>query len=98
MASSEEEKGGGVPRQQLTVSTGIALEFATATLADAEMLVETSVFRPEYVEALILLAQVCGEVVNKGYPHPILVGGCRCRVSHGRGGCVRRFRFCNAVS
>jgi hypothetical protein len=75
MASGEEEKGAGVSRQQLTVNMGIAMEFDTATHADAEMLVEISVFRPEYVEALILLAEVCGEVVDKGYPHPILVGG-----------------------
>jgi hypothetical protein len=33
------------------------------------------VFRPAFIEALSLLAQVCDEVERKGYPRPILVGG-----------------------
>jgi hypothetical protein len=34
-----------------------------------------SALKAEYVEALSLLAEACGEVERKGYPRPILVGG-----------------------
>jgi hypothetical protein len=34
-----------------------------------------SVFRPEFVEALTLLARACDEVVARGYERPVLVGG-----------------------
>src|SRR5262245_41499635 len=75
MASGREEKRNGVSQHRLTVKTGVGSEFHAATRADAETQVENAVLRAEYVEALILLAKVCGEVVEKGYPHPVLVGG-----------------------
>ena len=34
-----------------------------------------SVFRPEFIEALTLLAKACDDVVAKGYDRPVLVGG-----------------------
>jgi hypothetical protein len=37
--------------------------------------VALSVFRPEFVEALTLLARACDDVVAGGYPRPVLVGG-----------------------
>jgi hypothetical protein len=75
MTSPEEEKDGGLPRHQVTVTVGMGVEWDAAVQADAPIPAETGVFRPEYIEALALLAQVCGEVERKGYPTPILVGG-----------------------
>ena len=34
-----------------------------------------AVFRPEFIEAMALLAQACDEFNAKGYPRPIVVGG-----------------------
>lgn len=34
-----------------------------------------SVFRPEFIEALTLLARACDDVAARGYQRPILVGG-----------------------
>jgi hypothetical protein len=34
-----------------------------------------SVFRPEFIEALSLLAQACDDLAAKGYERPVLVGG-----------------------
>jgi hypothetical protein len=50
------------------------------------------VFRPEFIEALSLLAQVCDEVERKGYPRPILVGGAAVEF-HTGGAVIWRFDF-----
>jgi hypothetical protein len=34
-----------------------------------------AVFRPEFIEALSLLAKACEDVASRGYERPILVGG-----------------------
>lgn len=61
------------PKQiQLTGLSGVirgrggAASWGAATL---------SVFRPAFIQALVLLAKACDEVASKGYERPILVGG-----------------------
>jgi hypothetical protein len=43
--------------------------------ADAALPMTPRAFRPEYVEALILLAMACDDVARAGYERPMLVGG-----------------------
>jgi hypothetical protein len=54
----------------------IPIETDTTVQADQKVLVESSrAFRPEYVQALTLIAQACEDVARRGHPRPILVGG-----------------------
>lgn len=66
MPSGEQEKDTSAPHHPVTVNTGMALEFDSATRADANTLVEHTVFRPEFVEALILLAQFAASWSGRG--------------------------------
>lgn len=59
-----------------TVSRDIpaSVEWTASVVRDLPTPVE-HVFRPEFVEALILLAKACDDLEKADYPRPILVGG-----------------------
>jgi hypothetical protein len=76
MTSAEEDKDKGPPTHRVTLTSGVGLEFGAGVSADPQIPAEhVEEFRPEFLEALSLLAQVCDEVVRRRYPRPILVGG-----------------------
>ena len=53
----------------------LPVESSTSLATDAEVPIETGVFRPEFVEALSLLAAACDHLVKAGHKLPVLVGG-----------------------
>ncbi len=55
--------------------TSVQTEIQTEVHGDAPVPVEFLQYRPEYIQALSLLAQVCEDVIAQGCQRPVLVGG-----------------------
>lgn len=87
MAGQEDDDA---PRQIVVATIGMSIEArgrihaGIAIPLNTEAIVQTSVsapmesgpvFRPEYVEALSIVARACEDMVAQGYQYPILVGG-----------------------
>ena len=80
------KRGKKRPAGTHTVTVGFSIPTEFRSTVSATAIVPTEIaraYRPEFFEALALLAQACDDMAAKGYDRPVLVGGAAVEIHTG---------------